>query len=75
MTNSISQLYLRLMDAAAEGADWREAVRIIFGLDPQQEPERARLVYESHLARARWIAESGYRILAPELSLERWIAR
>ena len=28
--------YLRLLDAAEEGADWREAVRIIFGLDPSR---------------------------------------
>jgi Uncharacterized conserved protein (DUF2285) len=55
--------YLRLLDAAHEGADWHEAVRVIFGLDPQREPDRARLVYESHLARARWIAGSGYRYL------------
>lgn len=25
---------LRLLDAAEEGADWREVVRIVFGLDP-----------------------------------------
>jgi hypothetical protein len=40
--------YLRLLDAADEGADWREAVRIIFGLDPIDEPQRARIVYDSH---------------------------
>ncbi len=41
--------------------DWCEAVRIIFGIDPVAEPERARLVYDSHLARARWMTEIGYR--------------
>ena len=55
------QTYWRLLDAADEKADWREAVRIIFGVDPTAEPERARLVYESHLARARWMTEAGYR--------------
>ncbi len=53
--------YWRLLDAAAENADWREAVRVIFGIDPAVECERARLVYDSHLARARWMTESGYR--------------
>ena len=53
--------YWRLLDAAEEKADWREAVRIIFGIDPDAEPERARLVYDSHLARARWMSETGYR--------------
>ena len=55
--------YLRLLDAAAESADWREAVQIVFALDPEKEPERARLVHDSHLARARWMTEKGYRDL------------
>jgi hypothetical protein len=55
--------YLRLLDAAAEGADWREAVRIIFGLDPVKDPDRAKNVYDSHLARARWMTETGYQYL------------
>lgn len=53
--------YWRLLDAAEEDADWREAVRIIFGIDPAAEPERARSIYDSHLARARWMTEIGYR--------------
>jgi hypothetical protein len=55
--------YLRLLDAAEEGADWREAVQIIFGLDPAQEPDRARIVHDSQLARARWMTETGYTYL------------
>jgi Uncharacterized conserved protein (DUF2285) len=55
--------YLRLLDATAEGADWREIVAIVFGLDPNLEPKRARTVYESHLDRALWMARSGYRQL------------
>lgn len=53
--------YWRLLDAAAEKADWHEAVSIIFGIDAAAEPERARLVYDTHLARARWMSETGYR--------------
>ena len=60
--------YLRLLDAEAEGADWREAVAVIFGLDPKKEPERAKLVYDSHLARAHWMTEKGYRhLLEPRM--------
>ena len=55
--------YLRLLDADEEGADWREAVKIIFGLDPDREPQRARHVYDSHLARARWMTQAGSRHL------------
>ena len=55
--------YLRLLDADEEGADWREVVQVIFGLDAAQEPQRARRVHDSHLARARWMTETGYRDL------------
>ena len=51
--------YLRLLDANEDGADWREVVRIIFGLDPAIEPERAQIVHDSHLGRARWMTQSG----------------
>jgi hypothetical protein len=60
--------YLRLLDAQRDGADWREAVAVIFGLDPEREPQRARAVHDSHLARARWMTETGYRqLLEPRL--------
>ena len=55
--------YIRLLDADAEGADWREVVSVIFGLDPDCEPDRAKIVHDSHLARARWMTEAGYRYL------------
>jgi len=55
--------YLRLLDAAAEGADWREAIAVIFKLNPEHNLARARTIYESHLARARWMTETGYRLL------------
>ena len=55
--------YLRLLDADAEGADWQEVTRIVLHIDPATEPERARRVWESHLARARWMTEHGYRHL------------
>jgi hypothetical protein len=56
--------YLRLLDAAAEGADWREVASVVFGLNPASQEAHSREVYESHLARARWMTEHGYRQLA-----------
>ena len=56
-------LYLRIFDAAEEGADWQEVVEVLFGLDPKHDPDRCRNVYDSHLARARWMTEHGYRDL------------
>ncbi len=55
--------YLRLLDAAAEGADPDEVARIVLRIDPDEEPERARRAHASHLARARWMTENGYRHL------------
>ena len=57
------KLYMRLLDAANDGADWREAVEILFGIDPLREPDRARHVHDSHLARARWMTHAGYKHL------------
>jgi len=55
--------YLRVLDADAEGADWAEVARIVLHIDPSREPERAWRVFESHLARAKWMTEHGYRDL------------
>lgn len=55
--------YLRLLDAAADGADPDEVARIVLRIDPDEEPERARRAHASHLARAHWMTESGYRHL------------
>jgi hypothetical protein len=61
-------IYLRLLMAEEEGADWREVVQVIFGLDPAREPGRAKTVHDSHLARARWMTETGYRhLLEPRM--------
>ncbi|MCO5089903.1 DUF2285 domain-containing protein [Bosea sp. (in: a-proteobacteria)] len=60
------KLYLRLLDAERDGADWREAVHVLFGLDPGCDPQRCRRIHDSHLARAHWMAEHGYRELVRE---------
>ena len=56
-------IYLRLLDADAEGADWREVAKVVLKIDPSKEPQRAKRVWESHLARAKWMTEIGYRHL------------
>jgi hypothetical protein len=55
--------YLRLLDADAKGADWREVTRVVPHLDPEQESDRARRAFESHLSHAKWMTERGYRHL------------
>ena len=54
------KLYLRLLDADAQKADWREVVKILFRLDAEAEPERALLVFTTHLERAKWMTSSGF---------------
>jgi hypothetical protein len=51
--------YMRLLDADSEGADWQEIARIVLHIDPDREPDRARRAFDSHLARAKWVTESG----------------
>ena len=60
------KLYMRLLDAERDGADWREAVHVLFGLNPDCDPERTRSIHDAHLARAHWMTEQGYRELVRE---------
>jgi Uncharacterized conserved protein (DUF2285) len=59
-------LYLQLLDAEADGADWRDVVRVVFEIEPDDDLKRAKLIHDSHLARARWMTETGYRLLLRE---------
>lgn len=62
------KLYARLLDAEAEGAAWQEVVEVLFGLDAKAAPERASRIYTTHLARAKWMTESGFcELLGPRL--------
>ncbi len=58
--------YLRLLDADVEGADWTEVARIVLHIDPAHERGRAWRSWQSHLARAHWMIERGYRHLLRE---------
>lgn len=53
--------YWRILDADAEGADWKQVAQIVLHIDPNREPARARNAFESHLSRAKWMTERGYR--------------
>lgn len=52
--------YLRLLDAEAEGAEWDEAALLVLRIDPIRESARAHRAWETHLARAKWLAAHGY---------------
>ncbi|MER9469394.1 DUF2285 domain-containing protein [Mesorhizobium sp. M0482] len=55
--------YLRLLDAGADEASYEEMAQVILGLDPVQEPERARKIVRSHVDRANWMVTTGYKEL------------
>ncbi|MDE5458519.1 DUF2285 domain-containing protein [Bradyrhizobium sp. CSA112] len=55
--------YWRLLDAETDGADWKEVARMVLYIDPDREPACARNAFDSHLARAKWMADHGYRDL------------
>ncbi len=54
-------IYLRMLDAAKDGAAWEEVSSIVLGIDPLREPARAKRAHDTHLARARWLAKKGYK--------------
>jgi hypothetical protein len=56
-------LYLYLLDSAALGYDWEDLPPEVLGIDPRRKPERARVLFETNLARAKWMTEVGYRRL------------
>jgi hypothetical protein len=55
--------YLRLLDAQREGADWREAARVVLRRDAGVAQEAARRCWETHLKRAEWMTTTGYKHL------------
>jgi hypothetical protein len=54
------KLYLRLLDAVAANAPGAKICKILFNIDAEAEPERARKCLDSHLKRARWMTQEGY---------------
>ena len=65
--NQHVETYIHLLDADEEGVSKKEMARLILGIDPTTEPERAHNALESYLARARWMTEVGYRIVSPRV--------
>lgn len=54
-------VYLTLLHASAEGASEAEMCRDILGIDATAEPDRAKTMLQSHLARAQWLGTTGRR--------------
>ncbi|MCR8492656.1 MULTISPECIES: DNA -binding domain-containing protein [Hyphomicrobiales] len=63
--------YLRLLDAKAEGADWKEVALIVLHRDPAAEELRTRRCWQSHLERAQWLSREGYRKILEQAAANR----
>ncbi|MER9333106.1 DUF2285 domain-containing protein [Mesorhizobium sp. M0293] len=55
--------YMRFLDAGADDATYEEMAQAILGIDPVEEPERARKAARSHIDRANWMMTVGYKEL------------
>ena len=58
---------MRMLDADAEGADWRKVAQIVLHIDSEHEPDRVKQAFEGHLARAT----IGFVDMLPPISGER----
>lgn len=56
-------IYIRLLDANAAGVSWEDAANKVLGLDVAADPSAAWRTWQSHLDRAQWMTEVGYRQL------------
>jgi hypothetical protein len=55
------QQYVRLLDGYSAGLDDDELCKSILDMDPRPDRNAARRILRSHLERARWISQAGYR--------------
>ena len=60
-----ADVYARLLNAEADGADWMEASLTVLRIDPIREAARARRAWESHLSRVKWMSDHGYSQVVP----------
>jgi len=56
-------VYLRLLDAETAGAPWPEVAEVVLGLGADGDTAQVRDIYNSHLARAHWLVDGGYKHL------------
>ncbi|MGE4341069.1 MAG: DUF2285 domain-containing protein [Pigmentiphaga sp.] len=62
-------VYLRLLDAEADGADWTDVARIVLHLDPGEKAREVHAIHAAHLSRARWMRDHGhYRLLTDAMN-------
>ncbi len=57
--------YVRLLDAAKEGADWREVSRIVLRIRPDQNADRARRAFDPQSCPGQMVGPRGVSSATP----------
>jgi hypothetical protein len=61
-----ASLFLRLLDAEADGADWETAARLVLGQDVTADRAGAQRLHAGHLSCAHWLRDGGFFRLLSE---------
>ena len=56
-------IYLLLLKAEEQGADWKVSYKKIFDDEPDNNLAQPHIIYQSHLKRARWMTTHGFKFL------------
>jgi len=68
-------IYIQLLDLDSAGKCWKETTRKLLEIDPDEDSEMARRLYDSYLARAKWMYETGIKTISSDTnaSFEHWV--
>lgn len=68
-------IYIQLLDLDAAGKCWKETTRKLLAVDPNEDAEMAKKLYNSYLTRAKWICEAGIKTICSDenASFEHWV--
>ena len=57
-------LYIQILDGSAAGVAWQTLARDVLKLDPASNAEAAKSLYDKFHARAIWMTQVGFKLLA-----------
>jgi len=68
-------IYIQILDLDSAGKCWKETTRKLLAIDPDENAEIARNLYESYLVRAKWMCETGIKTISSDknASFEHWV--
>lgn len=68
-------IYIQILDLDSAGKCWKETSRKLLAIDPDENAEIAKNLYESYLVRAKWMCETGVKTICSDknASFEHWV--